>query len=95
LTFLLGFITGGSIETLARSRLRRQHAASAHQQVEQIYGIGPAYAERLYAAGITSLRKLAATPKDKLFDIASAGRTNARIDPNAWIMQAETILKAS
>lgn len=93
LIFLVGVASGSLTETWLYRRVRRDAAAATTiEDLQQVTGIGPTYASRLQAAGITSLRQLAMTTPEQLFEIASGGRPNARIDADEWVTQAQSIV---
>jgi len=54
-----------------------------------INGIGPTFAKRLKAAGITTYEELAALTADQLREITHAADWQA--DPNDWILQAQAV----
>jgi len=60
-------------------------ASTARDDLTAIKGIGPTYAKRLAAAGITTFSGLAAASPDRLREVA---KTTAMVDPQDWIDQA-------
>ena len=55
----------------------------------QISGIGPTFARRLQAAGITTFAKMAALSPDYLREVSQAATWQA--DPEEWIAQANAL----
>ncbi|MEZ4868183.1 MAG: phospholipase D-like domain-containing protein [Caldilineaceae bacterium] len=60
----------------------------------KIRGIGPTYASRLYAAGITTFAALAQLTPAEIRAVAAPGRAGNFIDAESWITQAETLAHA-
>lgn len=56
----------------------------------QINGIGPTYAKRLHAAGITTFAQLAAQNADSLREITKIKEWQAA-DPTDWITEAKNV----
>lgn len=56
-------------------------------RLEAIKGIGPVFAKRLQAAGITSYQQLAGTSPDRIREIVSAQPWQA-VEAEEWIAQA-------
>ena len=95
LIFIAGTATGSIIVTWLSRVTEKLPFPSTSQKTDdplkKINGIGPTYAARLQQAGITSLEQLAAASPDALYNIASGGRTNLRMDVKAWIKQAQQL----
>ena len=62
-------------------------------QLEDINGIGPAFARRLNDAGIHTFADLAAQPPERIKEIISPKNWQA-IDPAGWIAQARQFVAA-
>ncbi len=62
-------------------------AATRRDPLREISGIGPAFEERLYAAGITRFSQLAEVGKSRLREIVQAEEWES-IDPDAWVAEA-------
>jgi len=61
--------------------------------LEQIRGIGPWTAQRLYAAGIQTFAALAQSTPEQLAAIARPDRRQSESGPRAWIEQAERLAR--
>ena len=95
-TFIVGSVVGSTVVTWLPV-LRRQGSSSTlppqkRYTLEQIKGIGPVYASRLREAGIVSVPQLAVASPAELWQIASGGHTNLRMNVNAWIEQAKDLM---
>lgn len=61
-------------------------------ELEDIHGIGPVFARRLYEARVRTFADLAAQTPERIHDIISPKSWQA-IDPAEWIAEARTILE--
>ncbi len=74
----------------ASAKPAQTDAATQKDDLTQINGIGPTYAKRLHAAGITTFAQLAAQDADRLREITKIKEWQAA-DPADWITTAKTI----
>ncbi|MCS6880808.1 MAG: helix-hairpin-helix domain-containing protein [Oscillochloridaceae bacterium] len=78
-------------DELAATRLALGRlAGSKGDPLTDIRGIGPAYQERLYAAGVLTFEQVAATHPDRLRAIADP-ETTTELDTEAWREQARQL----
>lgn len=77
------------------SQLQSQVAAAppTTNPLEQIQGIGPVFARRLYEAGIVTLADLAAQSPEQLRAIISGVRGGKMVNVQTWIDQAQQLLR--
>ncbi|MEZ4734842.1 MAG: phospholipase D-like domain-containing protein [Caldilineaceae bacterium] len=68
---------------------------TAHDDLTKIRGIGPTYAGRLYAAGITTYAALAQLTPTAIKAIVAPGRAGNFIDAVSWIAQAQALMQSS
>ncbi|MEZ4734844.1 MAG: DUF4332 domain-containing protein [Caldilineaceae bacterium] len=81
------------------AELQSKQAAQAappiiQERLEQIKGIGRVFAQRLNAAGISTLADLAAQTPERLQEIIGTSRAATMVQPADWIQQARHLLHA-
>ncbi len=69
----------------SKAKLAAKPAKAKKDDLTEIKGIGPTYAKRLTAAGITTFAQLAAASPDHLREVTKA---TAMTNPEEWIAQA-------
>lgn len=67
---------------------------AARDDLTKIRGIGPTYAGRLYAAGITTYAALAQLTPAEIKAIVAPGRAGNFIDASSWVAQAQALAQA-
>jgi 1,4-alpha-glucan branching enzyme len=65
-------------------------APSPGDDLQEIRGVGPVFARRLYAAGVLTYADLAGLSPDRLREIVQAQNWQ-KIDPEAWIATAKVM----
>ncbi|MCB0063191.1 MAG: ATP-binding cassette domain-containing protein [Caldilineaceae bacterium] len=85
------WLDNGTVQVLRNANLQPQEPASQRDDFEQIRGIGPIIAERLYAAGIETFAALAQLTPARLEEIAMPTRKIPGVNPQAWIDQARAL----
>lgn len=63
-------------------------APVAKDKLENIWGIGPIYAQRLREAGILTFSDLATTTAERIIEIVSPTASSPRPDVEPWLTQA-------
>ncbi|MCA9868519.1 MAG: hypothetical protein KC410_18675 [Anaerolineales bacterium] len=79
-------------ETVAASLRETVASASAPDDLTEIKGIGPTFAKRLTAAGITTYAAVAASTPDYLREVTQAP---PMAEPDEWIAQASVLAVAA
>lgn len=78
-------------QTASTATPAQSAAPAAEDDLTRLHGIGPVFARRLNAAGITTFALLAAADPHRLLEITGAKPWQA-IDPQTWIDEARSLI---